>query len=255
MVNLYKCKRCGHEWAGRLKRASKVCPACNSPYWNRTKWKGVADTSEDSEKELNNRFGYSKQISKSFRIEFMWLCQEVESLVNEWDLYVGLFGSVENTEVLDEMAPGCFRIIEESLRDDMTMTICRLSDPSTDNSGNKNISMDILSGECIMIEGIPELLQDFAKACAQIEKVRNKLVAHNDMKVKVNPQDNILLGVGRKEIDIIVGLAIIILQKVYEHFTNSSIGFMPAYIGKADDLVNWLRSARDEDRNLLPRIN
>ena len=41
MIKIYKCKRCKHEWAGRLPRAPKVCPGCNSPYWNKKKWKGV----------------------------------------------------------------------------------------------------------------------------------------------------------------------------------------------------------------------
>ena len=43
VINIYKCLRCGHEWAGRLKRElkrePKVCPKCNSPYWNKPKVK------------------------------------------------------------------------------------------------------------------------------------------------------------------------------------------------------------------------
>jgi len=29
------CKRCGHKWHPRTMSKPKVCPSCNSPYWNR----------------------------------------------------------------------------------------------------------------------------------------------------------------------------------------------------------------------------
>lgn len=32
-IEIRKCKRCGHEWAGRKAR-SRVCPKCHSPYWD-----------------------------------------------------------------------------------------------------------------------------------------------------------------------------------------------------------------------------
>ncbi len=41
MLRIHKCLRCGHEWPSRLERLPKVCPKCNSPYWNKPKWKGV----------------------------------------------------------------------------------------------------------------------------------------------------------------------------------------------------------------------
>ena len=36
-----KCLRCGHIWIPRKPKEPKVCPNCNSPYWNKPKWKGV----------------------------------------------------------------------------------------------------------------------------------------------------------------------------------------------------------------------
>ena len=34
-----KCLRCGHEWIPNRPIEPKVCPKCNSPYWNKVKWK------------------------------------------------------------------------------------------------------------------------------------------------------------------------------------------------------------------------
>lgn len=40
----FKCLRCGYEWIPRTQKP-KYCPACNSPYWNKPKWKGLKKAS------------------------------------------------------------------------------------------------------------------------------------------------------------------------------------------------------------------
>jgi predicted Zn-ribbon and HTH transcriptional regulator len=34
-----KCLRCGYEWIPRQRKKPKYCARCNSPYWNKPKWK------------------------------------------------------------------------------------------------------------------------------------------------------------------------------------------------------------------------
>jgi len=34
-VEPLSCKRCNHSWLPRTKKLPKVCPKCNSPYWNK----------------------------------------------------------------------------------------------------------------------------------------------------------------------------------------------------------------------------
>jgi len=41
-----ECLRCGHKWIPRNATPPKTCPGCNSPYWNKPKWKGVGRTPE-----------------------------------------------------------------------------------------------------------------------------------------------------------------------------------------------------------------
>ncbi len=41
MIRIHRCLRCGYDWPSRLDRLPKVCPKCNSPYWNKPKWKGI----------------------------------------------------------------------------------------------------------------------------------------------------------------------------------------------------------------------
>jgi len=52
-----KCIRCNHTWIPRLTKYPKVCPHCNSPYWNKKyvrsdkvkEKKNVRLTKEDAE--------------------------------------------------------------------------------------------------------------------------------------------------------------------------------------------------------------
>ena len=34
-----QCTRCNHKWIPRKKELPKVCPLCNSPYWNKKRIK------------------------------------------------------------------------------------------------------------------------------------------------------------------------------------------------------------------------
>jgi predicted nucleic acid-binding Zn-ribbon protein len=47
MITIHKCLRCGHEWPSRLERLPKQCPKCRSPYWNKKKWKGIKQNSNE----------------------------------------------------------------------------------------------------------------------------------------------------------------------------------------------------------------
>lgn len=35
------CLRCNHTWIPRQSKPPKNCPNCKSPYWDKTKWKGI----------------------------------------------------------------------------------------------------------------------------------------------------------------------------------------------------------------------
>jgi len=44
-----KCKRCDHQWIPRSPNKPKVCPKCNSPYWD--KERGWYDMRKEKEKQ------------------------------------------------------------------------------------------------------------------------------------------------------------------------------------------------------------
>lgn len=193
---------------------------------------------------LNDAFGYDPRLPDNIREVFMWLCQDIASLRNKWSFYLELFGSKGNTELLSELARASFQIIEESLRDDMTMAICRLSDPPQ-SMGKNNLSLPTLVHRFGELDTAAELLKDFLGACEPVRQYRNKRIGHNDLNTTIRPQDNPLPGIGRKHIDRIVQLAEQILNGIYQRFVDGELFFKSAHIGGADALIFWLKMAKD----------
>jgi hypothetical protein len=192
----------------------------------------------------DDAFGYDIRLPDNIREIFMWLCQDVAALRNKWSFYIELFSGEENTGLLSELARASFQIIEESVRDDMTMAICRLSDPPQ-SMGKDNLSLTTLVQRLDKPGNASELLKDFLEACEPVRQYRNKHVGHNDLNTTIKPQDNPLPGIGRKHIDRIVQLAERILNVVYQFSVNSELFFEPAQIGGADALIFWLRMAKE----------
>ena len=194
-------------------------------------------------------FGYDEKLPDNIREVFMWLCQDVASLHDKWDFYLKLFDK-KNTELLSELARSSFQIIEESLRDDMAMLICRLSDPAHLGKGERardNLSFPNLIERLENLDNVKESFDNLTEACTTLRKHRNKRVGHNDLKTKIKPKDNPLPGIGRKDIDRIIQLAEEILNCIYQQYVDCELGFEPNNIGGADDLVFWLQTAKEFD--------
>jgi hypothetical protein len=190
-------------------------------------------------------FGYFPILPEDIREIFMWLCQDVASLHLKWRFYLELFGSEDATRLLSELVLGSFKVIEESLRMDMAMSICRLSDPPA-TGRHENLSFRTLAEACDGIGSVSELLGCFLTACEPVRAYRNKRVGHNDLITVIKPNENPLPGIGKRQIDEILDLAGRILKAIYLHLVGSDSGlsFEPFVIGGADELLRLLRQAK-----------
>jgi hypothetical protein len=194
--------------------------------------------------EIENAFGYDTRIPENIREIFMWLCQDVAALQSKWDFYVELYGREENTTLLTELAPWSFNIVEESLRNDMTMAICRLSDPSI-SLRKESLSLATLVEKCPDFSDLGERLADLQAVCEPISKWRNKQVGHNDLHTRIHPRENPLPGITKQQIDEIIKKASDILSEVAFRYTHGELNFHTISRGGAEDLIFWLKSGRD----------
>ncbi|MCE9645351.1 MAG: hypothetical protein K8S20_05070 [Chloroflexi bacterium] len=190
-----------------------------------------------------NDFGYSEKIPENIRDVFMWLCQDVASLQHKWDFWLELFGKSENTDLLSELAPASFNIILETLQNDITMAICRLSDPPK-SVGQENLSFATLAKNCIKVEGIESLVTEFQKICKPVRQRRNKKVGHRDLNSAIKPLEYPLQGVSKEQIDTIVKTAADILNFVLQNYENAEMSFHTISPGDAKALMFWLKKGK-----------
>jgi hypothetical protein len=190
-----------------------------------------------------NAFGYVDQLPENIRDSFMWLCQDVASLQHKWDFYLELFGKNQNTDLLSELAPASFNIIFETLQNDITMAICRLSDPPK-SMGQENLSLATLVKNCTEIEGLDGFLTDFQNICEPVRQRRNKRVGHRDLNTVIKPLENPLPGVSKEQIDIILKTAAAILNSVLQNYDNGELNFHTISPGGADSLIFWLKTGK-----------
>lgn len=202
---------------------------------------------------MTEYFGYETRIPEDMRRVFMLLCQDVASLTQKWRLYLGLFSDRETGELLSDLARETFQIIEESLRNDMTMAIARLCDPVR-SAGHECISFRALATSAPHIDHLAQKVDEFIELCKPIKAFRNKRVGHNDLKAMINPRDNTLPGISRNLINQVVASAGEILNYVVQKYGDLELVFEPINIGGADSLVFWLRAGKqheDERRNIF----
>jgi hypothetical protein len=192
-------------------------------------------------------FGYMRNLPEDIRDIFMWLCQDVASLSRKWRLYLELFGKEENAGLLSDTAGAAFNVIEESVRIDMAMLICRLSD-GPGSRGKENLNFSNLEEFYDTDEELKGLIKLFRKACEHIRLHRNKLIGHSDLSTRLKPDENLLPPVGRSDVEEIVERAVETLRHVAMKYAGPDLSFSTPTIMGADALIWWLRRGWDAEK-------
>ena len=167
-------------------------------------------------------------------------CLEMENLTQKWQIYLDLFGEEESRQLLGKTADLTFNAIEESLRVDITMTICRLADPGRSKSGD-NLSFDLLEEYLASDAEFVAESRVFHSACKPLQKIRNKLLGHNDLKTRIEPEKNQLAGSCRSDIEQIIASGTKSLKHLSRRYLGGELEFNnPPHVG-GEDLLYWLQ--------------
>jgi len=200
-------------------------------------------------KDDDKPFGYAPELPEDVRPVFQNLCQDLASLHGKWRFYLELFSDRDTVGLLNNVAMASFQMLEESLRSDITMSICRLCDPAK-SCGQNNLSINVLVEKFSKVPGLSQLWDDFQRQCEPVRQYRNKRIGHNDLSAALQPHDNPLPNVTRPTIDSILSEATKLVNQVYRFHThtNGELCFEPFDSGGGKDLVFWLKSAWNRDQ-------
>jgi hypothetical protein len=175
------------------------------------------------------------------------LREDLARLRLKWRYHRELFGSRENTRLLTDTARACFQMVEESVRHDIILSLCRLSDPSR-TLGGESPSFATLVAQCGDIPRAEDLLTAFQAACGPVRRYRHRSLGHNDPGAILEPREYVLPDVDPSQIDEILELGGGLLRAVFAHYAAGDPLSEPVPAGSAADLIHCLSGARQPPR-------
>lgn len=156
------------------------------------------------------------------------LWQEVAWLYRKWEEYVTLFGTKpERIELLNQAAPAFFRVVQDTLWEDVLMHICRLTDPPK-SAGRPNLTCQRL-GPLLTDERVQDSLAAAISAALLASEFcrdwRNRRIAHHDLDLAFGTGADPLLPASREGVKAALSAIAKVLDTVSSHFANGTTFF------------------------------
>lgn len=134
------------------------------------------------------RAEYERVMGSELGAIYNALWQQLAWLHGKWGEYVDLFGTRESrVTLMNEAAPRFFRIVQDSLFDDVLIHVARLTDPPK-SSGRDNLTIQRLP-PLVGIAVRPDVEAKTAAAlttCAFARDWRNRRIAHGDYELALD---------------------------------------------------------------------
>ncbi len=153
------------------------------------------------------------------------LWHEVASVHSKWSEFVVVFGTKESRiELLNKAAPLFFRVVQDSLWENVLLHLARLTDPPA--SGKKqNLTVRQLPNLVKHEETrrkVDDLLDIALLASAFARDWRNRHIAHSDLDLSVSETANALEFASRQKVNEALQALVDILDAVSSHYLDST---------------------------------
>jgi AbiU2 len=135
---------------------------------------------------------------------FKSVVADVSHLHMYWKVYRQLYArSAQRIELLNETGSMVFHILKRLLLDEVTLSICRLTDPAmTGKKENHSLARLVAS---VQEKNLSEKLESILNAIQQLAKPfrdrRNRGIAHSDLETKLKLETNPLPGISREMVE------------------------------------------------------
>lgn len=180
--------------------------------------------------------------------------RELDVLYARWQLWEELFGASQlRMDLLNDRAVTFFGLIWESLMDDITMGLCRLTDPAGRGGRNLSLGRLVLDAQATGDEEFVRILRARQKIATRrtraFRKHRNKRIAHLCLDSALKSSEYPLPGISRAMFDDALESIGDFLGEYSGRLTGADLGFSKSMVmpGGARDLVEELKKAVEFD--------
>jgi hypothetical protein len=159
------------------------------------------------------------------------LWQSVSGTHKFWNEYVVLFGtSPERIDVLNQTAPGFFRMVQDEFWDSTMLHLARLTDAANslgkkDRSNLTILALAELISDQTLKDALTKLAAEATSATQFCRDWRNRRIAHRDLKLALDKTSPPLSTASRRQVkDALLAISNV-MNAVSLHYLDSQSGF------------------------------
>lgn len=190
------------------------------------------------------------EMSSELAEVFELIQKDVIWLHAKWINYCQLYETnKERIDLLNNVAPYFFHIVQNVFLTDIFMNICRLTDPA--KTGKKeNLTLDRLFQTIDknkypdLVKSVEEKLDVVKEKCEPFRKYRNRLLAHKDLPTALKVNRDPIPGINHKMIEDALLSIRELLNTIQLYFDNAKRGYdHPIMPGNGENLIKALENA------------
>lgn len=170
---------------------------------------------------------YIEKLGNNLGSLFNELENELASLYMKWEEYVELFGKTPSRiDLLNQSAPVFFKIVQDSLWEDILLHLARLTDPPK-SAGKDNLTLRCLPSlvDVKIMETITNQIIDAEEKTNFCRDWRNRHIAHRDLKLVIDKHAEPLKPASRAKVKDALESFTKILNTISEYYMKSIIAF------------------------------
>jgi hypothetical protein len=187
------------------------------------------------------------------------LRRELVLLYTKWNAFKTLYcTSDESVRMLDSAAALFFQMCRELLRDDIILTVCRLTDPAKSSVGKvskSNLSINYLlemipPGEATIQESLRSMLPGIEVHCEPFRKHRNRRIGHCDVETRLKRSASLLPDIGLNAAEELLHRIAQLLNAVERYYDGNEEPYTEGVnaSGNAGELLKFIRRKKDLER-------
>jgi AbiU2 len=156
---------------------------------------------------------------------FKSVSKDVSQLHMYWTIYRQLYAhSEQRIALLNETGPMVFYVLQHLLLDEVTLAICRLTDPAMtgrrENHSLERLVVGVQEDELAdKLNSILEAIEEIAKP---FRERRNRAIAHGDLATKLKLETNPLPGISRDMVENTLAQFRALMNAYDYHFFNNT---------------------------------
>ena len=131
---------------------------------------------------------------------FTSVSNDVSHLHMYWKIYRQLYAHGEpRIALLNETGSMVFYVLQHLLLDEVTLAICRLTDPATTGKKENHTLERLVSGvpDEDLSRTLRAIMQEIQEFANPFRERRNRAIAHSDLEIKLKLERNPLPGISR----------------------------------------------------------